>query len=418
MTPHPPSTIVILGAGPAGSALATWLARAGKRVVIFDPQKRPPLVVGESLIPATMPFLRDLGVVDEIASYSELKPGATFVLDQGRTVHSFRFDQVRGTKEPFAYNVPRDRYDATLLAAAQRAGATLVPVRAKVRREGDRVLLDPATVEAAGDALGGAQPDWVIDATGRSRTLAKLLDLPHEEGDRKDIALFAHMSGVPALDKGHVHTEVIDTGWAWRIPLPDRMSVGFVLDAQRAASFGSTDEERFDTLLATDSIASAWGGEPKRLTPVVRYQNYALTTLRGVGENWSLVGDAFGFIDPVFSSGMMLTLSSARELADALLSDQPDALARFEADQIRHMRGWRQAITTFYNGRLWAVIARGMAIKRRSIGRLIAVHFERQLPRVFTGEGTRSAYTLFLLRVLSSPLALIGARPSRYAVRR
>jgi flavin-dependent dehydrogenase len=412
-------TVAILGGGPSGAALAVWLARAGKTVVLFDPGKRPPLIVGESLIPAIMPFLFDLGIADEVKSYSKLKPGATFILDKGRTVHSFKFNTVPGAKCTYAYNVPREKYDATFRAAATGAGATVLTHRAQVERvEGtDKVKLADETLAAA-EILGGKQPDWIIDATGRSRKFARLLGLEADEGPRKDIALFAHCDDVPSLDEGHVHTEVMDWGWSWRIPLPDRMSVGFVLPAERAAQYGDTDEERFDNILKRDSIAAKWNVNAKRITPVVRFNNWSLVARRGVGENWALVGDAFGFVDPVFSSGMMLALTSASELAMALNKGQGSmkAMKKYEADQASHVRGWQEAVETFYNGKLWSILDVGMRMKETTwFGRLVAPHFEANIPKVFTGEAARDKHALQLIRTMCK-YGLVDVDVAKFAV--
>ena len=119
-------SVAILGGGPSGASLATTLARAGVKVAIFATGERPPIIVGESLVPAIVPYIRKLGagVEEEVASYSQWKGGATFVLDAKERM-SIRFTEARGAKTTYSYNVPRDRFDATVLQAAVRAGALL-----------------------------------------------------------------------------------------------------------------------------------------------------------------------------------------------------------------------------------------------------------------------------------------------------
>ena len=102
-------SVAIVGAGPTGAALAYHLGRAGIKVALFDRKSRPPIVVGEALVPATIPFLRELGIEDEVAAYSVHKKGATFVISPDE-VRSFRFAEVRKAKTRYAYNVPRDRF--------------------------------------------------------------------------------------------------------------------------------------------------------------------------------------------------------------------------------------------------------------------------------------------------------------------
>ena len=387
-------SVAVVGAGPAGSYLATMLARAGIEVVVFARGKRPPLLIGESLVPAIVPFLRELGIEDEVRGYAVFKPGATWIFNPGDGI-SFEFKNVRKAKNPYAYNVPRDRFDASFVAAAARAGATIVEHTATVERDGDdRVRLADATMAAA--ALD-RQPDLVVDATGRARLLSNALGLPFDSGGRRDTALFAHLEGVPLVLPGNVHTERLQRGWAWRIPLPGRVSVGIVVEGEHLRTFGDTIEEQFDNYLRSDPSTAPWAATARRLTPVVKYTNYQLVSLRGVGANWALVGDAFGFVDPVFSSGLLISLDSARELARAIRIGTPRALARYERHVLSHVRSWRRAVGYFYDGRLFTLLKVGEEAKETLIGRMLAPHFETHFPRVFTGESTTKRYSLGLL---------------------
>lgn len=389
-------SVAILGAGPAGAALATFLARAGVEVVLFDGGKRPPLIVGESLVPAVVPFLRTLGIEDEVASYSTLKPGATFTFDEG-DVMSFLFGEVRAAKTPYSYNVPRDRLDQSVRDAALRAGARLVPRHGRLEREpgSGRVRLCAETLAAAGLA---AHPDFVVDAAGRVRLLGRLLELPVVEGGRRDTALHTHLEGVPLLNEGHVHTDRLERGWCWRIPLPGRVSVGLVIDAPVLREFGDTAEEQFDAYLRHDRGLRGWGATAKRIAPVVKYTNYQLRHTRGAGENWALLGDAFGFVDPVFSSGMLVGLDGAQELANTLLAGGGrDALARYETHVLRHLASWHRVAGYFYDGRLFTLLKLGDRKRSEFPWLLVDPHFRTHMPRVFTGESTTKRYSMGLL---------------------
>ncbi len=397
------SNVAVVGSGPGGAVVAACLARAGVRVGIFSTGKRPPIIVGESLVPAVVPILRDLGVEEEIASYSVRKTGATFVFNSLERLN-IRFDDVRGARTTYSFNVPRDRFDATLLSAAERHGARIIRESGHVERVPgtERVALDGRSLEAWCDATGAdGPPDLVIDATGRKRTIARLLDLPYSEGPRRDIALHAHHTGVDVELAGNVHTDRLDRGWAWRIPLPDRCSVGIVVDPSALAGLGDTLEEQYDAFLRRDSILKDWIAPATRVTPVVRYTNYQLTTYRGYGENWALVGDAFGFIDPVFSSGGLIALESARDLAAALLSGHDDALERWQADALRRFDSWRRVVDIFYNGRLLTLLKFGDKVRRTLPGKMMDWHFRKHMPRVFTGENVTNAYSLGLLTFMA-----------------
>jgi flavin-dependent dehydrogenase len=443
-------SVAILGGGPAGAALGTFLARAGVDVTLFDGGKRPPLIVGESLVPAVVPFLRALGIEDEVASYSTFKPGATFTFDEGDTM-SFLFGEVRSARTPYSYNVPRDRLDRSVREAALRAGVRLVPRHGRVavdaatgdeegsRRmraawedvgapghaatgdEAARAAAPDAPVRLAAESLEaaglGAQPDFVVDAAGRVRLLGRLLELPVVEGGRRDTALHTHLEGVPLLHQGHVHTDRLEHGWSWRIPLPGRVSVGLVIDAAVLREFGDSAEEQFDAYLRHDRRLREWGAYAKRIAPVVKYTNYQLRHTRGVGPNWALLGDAFGFVDPVFSSGMLVGLDAARELAATLLAGAgPERLARYEAHVLHHLANWHRVAGWFYDGRLFTLLKLGDEKRDEFPWQWVDPHFRKHLPRVFTGESTTKRYSTGLLGFMVR-FALFGTDPGPLAIR-
>jgi flavin-dependent dehydrogenase len=405
-------TVAIVGGGPGGASLATYLARAGRRVALFDAGGKPQLIVGESLVPAAIPFLRKLGIEEEVAGYSTLKPGASFALPRGEEHMHFRFDEVRRAKTTYSYNVPRDRLDRSIRNAAVRAGARLFEMRARIERDGDgeRVRLSDETLAGTAGFLS-EPPDLVVDASGRSRAIARLLDLPTEAGPRRDTALHAHMEGIELAQAGHVHTDLIERGWSWRIPLPGRVSVGLVVPSEFIRSFGDTIEEQFDAYLPRDPVTRGWSEHAKRISGVVKYTNYQLRTKRGVGPNWALAGDAFGFVDPVFSSGLLVTLDSAWELSRAVLSGSERAFARYEQHVLRHLANWQRAVGHFYDGRLFTLFRVGSYVQDTFLGRLANPHFSTHVPRVFTGEATTRRYSVGLLNFMCER-GLAGNDPS------
>ena len=406
--------VAVLGGGPAGAALATFLARDGIEVALFDGGKRPPLIVGESLVPAIVPFLRALGIEDEVAAYSTFKPGATFTFDAGDRM-TFLFGEVRAARTPYSYNVPRDRLDRSVREAALRAGARFVPRHARVTRApgSERVELDAESLAAAGLQ---EPPDFVVDAAGRGRLLGRLLELPVVEGGRRDTALHAHLEGVPLVFEGHVHTDLLEHGWCWRIPLPGRVSVGLVIDTPVLREFGDDAEQQLDGYLRHDRRLRDWGALAKRISPVVKYTNYQLRHSRGVGEGWALLGDAFGFIDPVFSSGLLVALDGAQALAAALREGSAAALSRYEAHVLHHLANWQRVAGYFYDGRLFTLLKLGDRKRTEFPWMLIDPHFRKHLPRVFTGESTTRRYSMGLLDFMVR-WGLVRSDPRPLAVR-
>jgi flavin-dependent dehydrogenase len=395
---RPGRSVAILGGGPAGATLGALVARAGLDVTLFARGGRPPIVVGESLVPACVPFLRKLGLEDEVASYSIWKGGATFVMSR-ETRLSFRFAEVRGARTIYAYNVPRDKFDASVLEAARRAGVKVVREAGRLEREGDsdRVRLDPDSLAKAGLSR---PPDFLVDAGGRSRTIPRLLGIPVVDGKRRDTALHAHFEGIEVEIPGNVHTDRLEHGWLWRIPLPGRVSMGLVIDSEFIRKFGDSSEEQLDNYLRHDPVIRDYARPARRVTPVIRYTNYQSRAQRGVGANWALVGDTFGFVDPVFSSGVLIAFQSADLLASALIDGSERALAFYEKETARNLEAWQRVIGWFYDGRLLTLLKVGAFVRSTALGKLVDFHFRKHMPRIFTGEDATNRYSLGLIEFM------------------
>ena len=393
-------SIAIVGAGPSGAALAAFLAQEGQDVVLFAHGKRPPIIVGESLVPAVVPYLRRLGIEAEVAAFSIWKGGATFGFGEAGCM-SFRFNEVRDAHTTYSYNVPRDRFDALCVEAARRAGARVVECRARLERDGDsdRLRLSAETLAAAGDALRG-QPDFLVDAAGRRRLVPDLLGIPVVDGPRRDAALHAHFEGIEVEIRGNVHTDRLAHGWLWRIPLPGRVSMGAVVDAEYVRKFGDSPEEQLDGFLRDDPVIRDYARPARRVTPVVRYTNYQSRATRGVGANWALAGDSYGFVDPVFSSGMLIALQSADWLAEAIRAGTPEALARYERRVDHNVRCWQRVVSWYYSGRLLTLFRVGEYVRSTWPGRLMDFHFRKHMPRIFTGEDATNPYSLGLVQFM------------------
>lgn len=393
-------TVAILGAGPASCTLAIMIARGGVRVAMFHQPKRAPLIVGESLVPAIIPMLRTLGVEDEVKSYSKLKPGATINMSPDVNFH-FQFNTIRGELPKYAYNVPREKFDDTLLAAARKSGAKIIeqPADVEIVPGEDKVRLGKEAMALLGDYFQGQQPDLIIDATGRVRLLPKLLRIQATEGGRKDTALFAHVDKADVDYDGHVHSTRLDHGWSWRIPLPDRMSLGIVIGSEHLPKFGATPEEQYDTLLKQDSVLKKFAGNSKRISPVLVYTNYQLVSARMYGANWALVGDTAGFIDPVFSSGLLIGMQGGLLLAEAVLKGTPKAFAHYQHECSHHLKCWHEIADYFYDGRLFNSVVVGEKYQKRyPIMRMMMPHFQNHFGRVFTGAASNSNFSIGMLR--------------------
>jgi len=411
-------SVAIAGDGPAGTTLATLLARDGVRVALFARGRPTGLVVGESLVPALIPILRELGIEDEVRGYGVHKPGATFVQRDGE-VTSFRFAMFAGRVPGYAYNVPRDRFDATLLATCRASGARIFSDPARLERDPaspERVRLGAPTPAEAIDHLGGA-PDLIVDATGRGNAFARLLGLPIEAGDRRDDALFAHLEGVPLEEPGHVHMDHLEHGWCWRIPVgPQRVSLGVVVRPDVVRALGHDAAACFDGILRADPHLKRLTAASRRVTPVLRYGNYQQTTRVGVGPGWALVGDAFGFVDPIFSSGLFLAMDGARALARAVRDGSERAFRRYQQRELRHYAAWRRLVSYYYDGRIFELIRLGRPQQENWFGRRVNPHVSKHVSRVLTGEATTGFYSRRLLDFMIAH-ALRSDQPSELRIR-
>ena len=424
--------VAIVGAGPAGSALAILLARQGARVTLFDDGRRPELLVGESLVPAVVPILQRLGFEEETASFSRVKPGVSFIWSP-KDRFSFRFARFAPGVFPYAYNIPRPRFDDALLARAVASGVERVVAHAhleSVTEDGRELDLAHETLAAAPE-LGGRQPDLVVDATGRARLSARALNISAHLGPRKDVAHFAHFENFSWDDEpGQVLIRRLDAGWSWCIPLQDRLSVGIVLGREDAARLGASPTERLERAIADDAWLSSIAGGSKRVTSVATYANYQLISQRGVGPGWVMVGDAFGFVDPMLSPGVLLALRSAELVADALAPfsktgatpsplELEAALRPYATTQTAMLAAWLDLVATFYDGRMAALFRAGrdwMATGSSVVKSAAQSHIERHIALQASGTGTMRRYSRGLLRFMGR-YGLRGVEPAEMAIR-
>jgi flavin-dependent dehydrogenase len=425
--------VAILGAGPAGSALAILLTRLGAEVTLFDDGRRPELLVGESLIPAVVPILQRLGLEAETAAVGHVKPGVSFVWPESPRV-SFSFARFAPAVFPYAYNIARPQFDDAMVAGAAAAGVHRVVARAQLQPAasdgaGAELALAPETLAAA-PSLGARQPDLIVDATGRARHAARVLGIPARLGPRKDAAHFAHFESFRWDDvPGQVLIARGEAGWSWCIPLKDRLSVGIVLGQDEAARLGRSPEERLHAAIAGHPWLSGIAGDARRVSAVATYANYQLISERGVGPGWVMVGDAFGFVDPMLSPGVFLALRSAELVADALAplarrrataspNELATALASYATVQYGMLAAWMDLIAYFYDGRMVALFRAGRDwLGRGSALRTAAQnHIERHIALQATGTATTSRYSRGLLRLLSRH-GLRGVDPVPLAIR-
>ncbi len=345
--------VVILGGGPAGSAAAITLARGGRKVVILERDRLPRFKIGESLLPFSTEAFDRLGVREKLDSCFVIKHGAEIATACGR--HSLKFYFREGLEVPYptAYQVRRAEFDKILLDRAAESGA-------EVRQETavERVDFDPAGAEvklAGGETV---RARYVIDATGRHSLLAAQFGLKQPYPHLRKLSVYAHYENVEreqGIDGTLIRIIRAKESWFWMIPLSEtRMSIGLVMDAADFKRARQSPQQFLENAIAAQPVIAERMGRATLAMPAQATGDYSYRSVRLAGERWLLAGDAAGFIDPVFSTGVFMALHSGEQAAAAIETamTQPRrgrrAFARYERKVHAIMDLYLRFVTAWY----------------------------------------------------------------------
>ena len=319
--------VLVIGGGPAGSTAAALLAERGRSVVLLEKDAHPRFHIGESLLPQNLAVFERLGLLDEIAKLGVYKPGAEFVSDAhgGKRV-VFDFSTGIDQRYTYSFQVRRAEFDALLFDNAKRKGAAAHENVRVVDVQFAPAGGDRRSLVTAEDGAGGGQRQWaprfVIDASGRDTFFAGRSGEKTADKNNSTAAVFAHFRNVArrsGREEGNISVHLFDQGWCWMIPLPDdTMSIGLVSNPDFFKARKADVKALFlDTLAATPSIAARMT-DAELISPVTSTGNYSYHSSSMVGDGYILIGDAFAFIDPIFSSGVLLAMTGAVLGADAV----------------------------------------------------------------------------------------------------
>ena len=352
--------VLVVGAGPAGSAAAAHAARSGLRTVVVEAEAFPRFHIGESLLPLGERVFRQLGVAERLQAAGFVrKRGAQLRTPDGEHTVLFDFAAARHVDPPYALQVPRAQFDALLLDHAQRCGAALVRGRALDVRFGP----DGVEVEvAAADGVAAVRSKTLVDASGRAGFVARRQGVRIADDELRKASVYAHFRGVP-VDPGERagDTRIValpDLGWMWFIPLPDGvMSVGAVVDLDVWRSRGKGDPAQlFAAAVATSPYARQLLDGAERLGECHVESGFSYRASAYCGDRWFLAGDAGSFLDPIFSTGVQMALRSGIEAADAAaavcargVAGSAKARARFDRTLQARYRFVRRFVTGFYD---------------------------------------------------------------------
>ena len=359
--------VIVIGGGPGGSTAATLVAEKGHRVLLLERDQFPQFKVGESLMPATYWTFQRLGVIEKLkGSHFPEKYSVQFYSSSGKASAPFYFFRNDPHESSMTWQVLRSEFDQMLLENAQEKGA-------EVQRgvSVHEVLFDEEkAVGVRAKRADGRMEEFaakvVVDSTGQSALISRKLKINTTEQQLKKASIFTHFEGGirdEGIDEGAtliLHTESKDS-WFWSIPLPyDRVSVGVVGDLgyllqDRRESDGTLSHQAiFDEELAKCPALHSRLADAKQLFPVKVTKDFSYRANRIAGDGWVLVGDAFGFLDPVYSSGLFLAFKSGEMAADtineALKKEDfsTEQLGSFGADFVAGMEAIRKLVYAFY----------------------------------------------------------------------
>ncbi len=322
--------VLVVGGGPAGSTAATLLALQGRQVTLLEKDAHPRFHIGESLLPRNLDILERLGVLEEVRGIGVHKPGAEFVSDRTGRSCPFPFAHALNQSRTFAYQVKRAEFDGILFRnAAARGAATFENTRvteiAFADKPGERAV---ARAKGPDGQEMVVRPRYVLDASGRDTFLANRTTQKTVNKYNNTAAVYAHFEDVDFREgetQGYISIHLAEDGWFWMIPLSaGTMSVGFVGNQNVWKRRSGRVEEVLAQKIAESPTVSARMRRARQVSEVYTAGNYSYRAHQGHGPQHLLIGDAYGFVDPMFSTGVLMAMTAGElgaEAADAWLDD-------------------------------------------------------------------------------------------------
>lgn len=391
--------VIVIGGGPSGTTAATLLAQSGRSVVLFERDHFPRYHIGESLIPETYWILERLNMLPKLKnSHYVKKHSVQFISQSGRLSEPFYFWDNKPHECSQTWQVKREEFDLQMLNNAREHGVE-VHEGARVLEvmfEGDRAV--GVKVKLEDGVVHTVMATVIVDASGQSSMLMDRLGLREWDEKLKKAALWTYWEGAfrdTGKDEGATMVCQIKgkNGWFWYIPLHDNIvSVGVVGSYEYL--FKNRDNKDYETIYFEE--IDKCPGVKQRIQGATRAnefkaaKEYSYRATKCAGDGWVLVGDAYGFLDPLYSSGVLLALKSGSLAADAVIEGfakgdtSGEQLGKWEADYKRGMDRMRRLVIEFYEGFSFGkFVARYPHKKNDVTNLLIGDLFRDELDEVF-----------------------------------
>lgn len=319
----PSCDVLVIGGGPAGSTVSSLLAERGHRVVVLEKAHHPRFHIGESLLPANLPLFEKMGIANEVQAIGMRKPGAEFFSTDHQRAQTFHFSDAWDKSMPHAYQVRRAEFDEILIRHASRKGAEV--------HEGCKVTAVNFPAEGGAHVVAsnddGTEQQWrarfVVDASGRDTFLANRFKTKQRNPKHNSAAVYAHFAHArrnEGRDEGNITIFWFEHGWFWFIPLINgHTSVGMVTWPYHMKSRNQRSLQQFllDNIALNAALTERLR-DASLVSPVEATGNFSYASQSSHGPNHLLLGDAYAFIDPVFSSGVWLAMHSSVAGAEAI----------------------------------------------------------------------------------------------------
>lgn len=356
--------VVIIGGGPAGSVLGSYLSKAGVSNTILEKAVFPRAHVGESLVSSTVRIFDEIDFIETMEREGfPRKYGAAWHPTKGRGEFAIRFAEFpqEGVNQDYTYHVERSRFDQLLLEHAADLGSEVrqdVAVR--------KVLFDDQGVAngvrvSVGGEISEIPAKMVIDCSGRNTMLGSQLGLRDKDPIFNQFAVHAWFEDIHRGDDAetadfiHIYFLSVERGWAWQIPISDTVtSIGVVAEREVFKQSRQRTEEYFDDLVGTNPGLSKAMAGATRINDFKSEADYSYGMSEFVGDGWMLVGDSARFVDPIFSSGISIAAEAAKAASETIVAAlesgdwSREALKPYEDRMKAGVAIWYEFILLYY----------------------------------------------------------------------